>query len=575
MCHEIRIPLFLTALAVVTALLVLVILYRIIHGGFRSYPIVRGHFGAVRGLHILVEDDVQLRPLVAFYAVPYARPPVGPLRFQKPRARTSREPFVEGENGNITTSKPRSSSEDADEIVDCRVKRGPCPQKDFYFGSQRVTVDNWTEDCLHLNIWAPPSDCSNQRTDCGNYTVLFFLHGGQFQNGGNSYELYDGRFLAALGDMIVVVPNYRLGVFGFLWSPEAAAVIPSNLGLEDQVLALSWTVDNIGYFGGDPKKLVLAGHEAGAAALGFHLYSAPGNLWATIAARFIMLSGGTFRKFPATAENAAMDLARYIQCPEDLRRTETLGCLQRESASIVLAKAAMFWPVFHKSPIGRTPAELLTKQHENIGPQRKEILLGRTAHEGFQAMQETALEAAPGFPMTPFELAQDILQPIFGSERWVKTFGLDIDVHKITNVTFAVAEEAVTRALAVCPMLYQADKAFFAGNTVYGYVLSYRPSYGPWMHNVSGAIAFEDLHLAFGMPLRDGLSATELDRARSRNAISTLANFAKSGELLLENVSLPNYQEHGTFVQLGPDGISATSKLDGPLCDMMVDIFKS
>ncbi|KAH8035327.1 hypothetical protein HPB51_004568 [Rhipicephalus microplus] len=76
---------------------------------------------------------------------------------------------------------------------DRQVKRPPCPQQDFYLGMQNVSTTNASEDCLHLNIWAPPSTCDpwpqpNAQGDCKLRTVLLFLYGAAFQNGANSFE---------------------------------------------------------------------------------------------------------------------------------------------------------------------------------------------------------------------------------------------------------------------------------------------------------------------------------------------------------------------------------------------------
>ncbi|KAH9371023.1 hypothetical protein HPB48_013416 [Haemaphysalis longicornis] len=88
------------------------------------------------------------------------------------------------------------------------------------------------------------------------------------QSTGRSDE-YDGRALAAFGDVVVVVPNSRLGVLGFLNLPVPGA--PFNAGLLDQAEALNWTAHNIGFFGGDESDLVVVGDGSGASALAYHL----------------------------------------------------------------------------------------------------------------------------------------------------------------------------------------------------------------------------------------------------------------------------------------------------------------
>ncbi|MFI7004787.1 carboxylesterase/lipase family protein [Nocardia sp. NPDC050175] len=111
------------------------------------------------------------------------------------------------------------------------------------------------EDCLSLNVWAPPGD---------GHPVLVFLHGGGFSSGAGSLGWYDGAEFAALGDVVVVTVNYRIGVFGYLRLP---GVSDGNLGLLDQIAALSWVRENIAAFGGDPDRVTAAGQSAGAISL--------------------------------------------------------------------------------------------------------------------------------------------------------------------------------------------------------------------------------------------------------------------------------------------------------------------
>jgi para-nitrobenzyl esterase len=140
---------------------------------------------------------------------------------------------------------------------------GPeCPQ---YFGAmasdKKIDGPGVGEDCLALNIWAPAT------TDTTLKPVLMWIHGGAFMAGtGNTY---DGGNLSAQGDIVVVTINYRLGVLGFANLGEALDMpqIPSNLGVRDQIAALEWIRDNIAAFGGDPRRVTIAGESAGSIAV--------------------------------------------------------------------------------------------------------------------------------------------------------------------------------------------------------------------------------------------------------------------------------------------------------------------
>ena len=124
-----------------------------------------------------------------------------------------------------------------------------------------------SEDCLFLNIWTPQAAVLLKRR----LPVMVFIHGGAFVFGAGSMPYYDGAYLAASGNVVVVTLNYRLGALGFLAIPEAN--VTGNFGILDQRMALRWVADNIAAFGGDPAKVTIFGESAGAMSVGLHLFS--------------------------------------------------------------------------------------------------------------------------------------------------------------------------------------------------------------------------------------------------------------------------------------------------------------
>ncbi len=137
-----------------------------------------------------------------------------------------------------------------------------CPQQ--LGGKVRPEVldsDDYCEDCLSLNVWVPNAACTSPRP------VLVWIHGGAFLAG--STNPYDGAALAREGGIVVVTIAYRLGVLGWVNFGEALGLpmIPSNLGLRDQIAALEWVRDNIAAFGGDPGRVTLGGQSAGSLAV--------------------------------------------------------------------------------------------------------------------------------------------------------------------------------------------------------------------------------------------------------------------------------------------------------------------
>jgi carboxylesterase type B len=128
------------------------------------------------------------------------------------------------------------------------------------YGSQCAQGGSGSEDCLFLNIQTPYIPKSGSKKQLR--PVLFWIHGGGFTGGSGADGLSDGGNLASKEDLVVVEINYRLSTLGFLAIPGTD--IKGNFGIADQITALDWVVANIASFGGDPKKITIAGESAGA-----------------------------------------------------------------------------------------------------------------------------------------------------------------------------------------------------------------------------------------------------------------------------------------------------------------------
>lgn len=169
--------------------------------------------------------------------MPYAKPPVGTLRWRAPE-------------------KP--DAWDGVRVCD-RFGKIP-PQLPGQCAYEAIATNEQSEDCLYLNIWTP-AQSKNERLP-----VILWIHGGAFLGGLGHDSLYLGGPMASRG-VIEVTINYRLGVLGFLAHPELSAEDPhgvsGNYGLLDQIAALTWVRENIAAFGGDPNRVTVAGQSAG------------------------------------------------------------------------------------------------------------------------------------------------------------------------------------------------------------------------------------------------------------------------------------------------------------------------
>ena len=203
---------------------------------------VRVKNGLLKGL---VGKDPRI---TVFRGIPYAKPPVGPLRWKAP------QPAQDWEGVRCCYEYP--------DMAMMRIHPGDDVQ-DFYTKELHPVASEYhmSEDCLYLNVFTPA------KTEDEKLPVFLYIHGGGLQDG-YCYEVeFDPERVARRG-VIVVMIQYRLGLFGFLAHPELTAETPegeviSNFGMQDQSLAIHWVRDNIAAFGGDPSRIVICGQSAG------------------------------------------------------------------------------------------------------------------------------------------------------------------------------------------------------------------------------------------------------------------------------------------------------------------------
>jgi len=251
--------------------------------------------------HGLIEGNYDIRNGMQFYmGIPYAKPPVGALRWKAPQALT---PWT-----GVKATK----------------KFGPRAVQGFVFGDMKFRSDGVSEDCLYLNVWSPAK--RNEK----NLPVLVYFYGGGFVAGDGSEYRYDGESMAKKG-IVVVTVNYRLNIFGFFAHPELSAEAPykasGNYGLLDQNAALKWVQKNIAAFGGDPKKVTIAGESAGSISVSAQMAS---PLSKNLIAGAIGESGAginpTLAPVPlAEAEKAGLEFAQKAGYPTlaQLRKLST------------------------------------------------------------------------------------------------------------------------------------------------------------------------------------------------------------------------------------------------------------
>ncbi len=249
-----------------------------------------------------------------FLKIPYAKPPVGELRWTPPVPNDPWRPKVLHE------------TEFAEN----------CPQLQD-MGSPASN----NEDCLYLNVWTPDPAPAKA-------PVMVWIHGGGNFSGGSGIPIpitdqlwYDGQYFAANNDVVVVTFNYRLGPLGFMAHPGLAEEDHplGNQGLLDQRLVLEWVRKNIAEFGGDPSNVTIFGESAGSADVCYHMAS-PGSRG--LFHRAVSQSGGcTFSPIDSqlSAESTGTQMTAFgkaLGCPAG---EDQLQCMRNVSVADILAKS--------------------------------------------------------------------------------------------------------------------------------------------------------------------------------------------------------------------------------------------
>ncbi len=315
----------------------------------------------------------------AFLGVPYAAPPVSDRRFAPP------EPT--GCLGERTAAEFAPA----------------CVQYD----ESGALVGQ--EDCLYLNIWVPRSAAEAAQPR----PVMFFIHGGGFQQGSASEELgglrlYDGERLAEQTGNVVVTIDYRLGPFGYLAHPAFAreGEASGNFGTLDQIAALGWVQGNITAFHGDAARVLLFGESAGGVSVCALLTSPKAQ---GLYARALIESGACTAKPLGDAEELGASIATNLGCEgesaADCLRGASVADLMgfvEPTINIASAEALPFRPVIDGAVLVEDPMQVIVRgEHEHVP-----IVLGTNTEETGKYIpaitSEAEYQAAVTAYATPF-----------------------------------------------------------------------------------------------------------------------------------------------------------------------------
>jgi len=451
-----------------------------------EYIEVETPLGTVKGA---VNGDV-----FVFKGIPYAKPPVGELRFA-----------------------PTQPGEPWQGVLDCLDYSASAPQVGSIEGS-----NGESEDCLYLNIWAPAGGTALTASGAGAPVYVFF-HGGSFSKGAGSKSVNDGTNFAEKGIILVTV-NYRLNALGFMALEETMKQYGTtgNFGTLDQIQALKWVRDNISAFGGDPKRVTAGGNSAGAFAVSALMISplAEGLFSQAVLESGCVLSSPVTSPYNRGDLEKSMNMSRrYAEMFGAGDSSEGLSTLRKADADFLAHNAVFslnfidpatysFWPVFDGTVIPTDP--LAAVEEGRIAPVK--LFAGYNTDEGSLFIDEDISK-------TDYKTSAYLM---FGAEKAEKILGR----FPVTQGYNAAARDRdlVTMSCFRAGMMEYADKLSEMGQDVYLYHYDYvTPAL---RENSMGATHASELPLFFG-------TAKNLDHegeSLSREMHLALVNFILNGD---------------------------------------------
>ncbi|XP_059477825.1 esterase E4-like [Neocloeon triangulifer] len=433
-------------------------------------------------------------PIFAFKGIPYAAPPVGPLRFKDP---------VEPEKWDGVREATKESP--------------VCIQRDVLFSRDPTIFGQ--EDCLYLNVYTPRLPRKGENVT--GLPVLFYIHGGGWLCGDGG--TYGPNYLLDQ-DIILVTLTYRLGAFGFLSTGDK--VCPGNFGLKDQVAALRWVRKNIAAFGGDEGLVTIAGESAGGASVHYHLISplAKGLFKSAISMSGTIFSPWAFTPYPAVQ---AKRFAVAHGCPFD-NSEELVSCLSKKDAAEIVDKIDRLYdwgldPILPFRPSveplhegqNYLPAsrEALIRETERMIPENSiPWIVGYTSHDG--AIRTAAFASEPTMmeeidrdfaTLGPLTLNFTSAEPAAVAEKVRKYYFGD---KKISKENIGIMNKMYTEWGFIHPIINSLKTMRSYGNArpIYVYQFGYRGkhsmsrTFDPTSSTDYGVVHMDELQYIFSMP---------------------------------------------------------------------------
>ncbi|KAM9278738.1 thyroglobulin [Cariama cristata] len=469
--------------------------------------------GDLMGKSQVIRVGSEWRNISQFLGIPYAAPPLAEKRFSPP------EPFAWVETWDAT------------------VAQASCWQP----GDGEAPSHSVSEDCLYLNVFVPATTVKNM-------SVLLFFHNGESYNAKTGKTTIDGSYLAAVSNVIVVMANYRVGVFGFLSTDSRE--VSGNAGLLDQLAALKWVQQNIASFGGDPSQVSLGADRGGADVTSIHLLTETADM--NLFRRVLLMGGSAFS--PASiiskrrAQTQAAVLAEDVGCPSSTNE-EIVDCLRQLPARVLndaqTKLLAISGPFQYWGPVmdGIYLREPLATALQRPQLQKVDLLIGSAQQDGLisRAKAIKKFEESQGRTNSKTAFYQALQNSLGGEDsnsliEEAATWYYSLEHSTDDYSSFSRALENATRdQFITCPIINMAGHWAAASR---GNVFMYHVPESSSQSSSSQELLL-DVQYAFGLPFDPKYEEhfTLEEKSLSLQIMKYISNFVNSGN--------PNY--HHSF----------------------------
>ena len=423
----------------------------------------------------------------AFLGIPYAAPPVADLRWKAP------QPAAKWKGVRDATSFGAHCAQN--HVFDDMIFQDSGP----------------SEDCLYLNVYAP-ADASSK----SGLPVMFWIHGGGYSGGGGNEPRHNGDFLPTKGVVLVTI-NYRLGVFGFLATPDLtkeAGGAAGNYGLLDMVAALRWVKDNIAKFGGDPGNVTIFGESAGSFAVSTLMAAQPAR---GLFQKAIGESGGALDVGAKGPEAQAEREKQEQEWVESLGATSVAALRAMPTDEILAAAAKKDAPKFPVVVDGRLLTESVADTYAAGKQAHVPQLAGWNRDEFFFPSLGMTADKWKAFAATKFGDHASEFLTVYPGDNDEQAVRSAIDYNSDTFIAFSTWKWVQAQVKTGDAPVYR-----------YHFELASTPSK---FHPGSYAFHSDDIEYVFGtLDTRPGAVWRPEDRKLSEEMTDYWTNFAKTGD---------------------------------------------